>query len=90
MMKLSKQKGRLVLGIWLVLMGLVELLDLSFAGTRTRSNGCGPARKKAPSPLSMRRRTRRATAPSSSRSIWSGRPGRGERRARMTTTGRPC
>lgn len=34
MMKISKQKGRVVLGLWLVLMGLVQLLDLSFVGLR--------------------------------------------------------
>ncbi|HSQ79268.1 MAG TPA: hypothetical protein VLN41_01625 [Candidatus Bathyarchaeia archaeon] len=33
-MKLTKRPAMLLLGIWLVLMGLVELLELSFAGLR--------------------------------------------------------
>lgn len=31
-MKLNKQPGKLVLAIWLILMGLIQLLQLSFAG----------------------------------------------------------
>ncbi len=32
MRKLSKQPGKLLLALWLLLMGLVELAHLSFAG----------------------------------------------------------
>ncbi len=31
-MKLTKQPGRLLLGIWLVMSGLIVLLNLSFSG----------------------------------------------------------
>lgn len=31
-MKLTKQPGKLLLAIWLILMGLIQLLQLSFAG----------------------------------------------------------
>ncbi len=31
-MKLTKQPGRLLLGIWLVMSGLIGLLNLSFSG----------------------------------------------------------
>ena len=31
-MKLTKQTGRLLLGIWLILTGLIPLLRLSFSG----------------------------------------------------------
>jgi hypothetical protein len=34
-MKLTKQPGRLLLGIWLVLTGLIPLLHLSFSGMGT-------------------------------------------------------
>jgi hypothetical protein len=34
-MKLTKQPGRLLLGIWLVMTGLIRLLDLSFSGMGT-------------------------------------------------------
>lgn len=34
-MKLTKQPGRLLLGIWLVLTGLIPLLRLSFSGMGT-------------------------------------------------------
>ena len=34
-MKLTKQPGRLLLGIWLVMMGLIPLLHLSFSGMGT-------------------------------------------------------
>ncbi len=33
-MKLTKRPAKLLLGLWLVLMGLVQLLDLSFVGLR--------------------------------------------------------
>jgi len=33
-MKLTKRPATLLLGIWLILMGLVALLDLSFVGLR--------------------------------------------------------
>jgi len=34
-MKLTKQPGKLLLAIWLILMGLIQLLHLSFAGMAT-------------------------------------------------------
>lgn len=34
-MKLTKQPGKLLLAIWLILMGLIQLLQLSFAGMGT-------------------------------------------------------
>ncbi len=34
-MKLTKQPGRLLLGIWLVMTGLIHLLNLSFSGMGT-------------------------------------------------------
>lgn len=34
-MKLTKSLGMLLLGIWLVLTGLIPLLDLSFSGLGT-------------------------------------------------------
>ncbi len=34
MIKLTKRPAKLLLGIWLVLMGLVPLFDLSFVGLR--------------------------------------------------------
>jgi hypothetical protein len=34
MTKMTKSPAKLVLGLWLVLMGLVQLLDLSFVGMR--------------------------------------------------------
>jgi len=34
MVKLTKRPAKLLLGIWLVLMGLVPLLDLGFVGLR--------------------------------------------------------
>jgi hypothetical protein len=34
-MKLAKQPGRLLLGIWLVMTGLIPLLHLSFSGMGT-------------------------------------------------------
>lgn len=35
MKKLTKQPGRLLLGVWLVLTGLIPLLNLSFSGLGT-------------------------------------------------------
>ncbi len=34
-MKLNKQPGKLLLALWLILMGLVQLAHLSFAGIMT-------------------------------------------------------
>ncbi len=35
MKKLTKQPGKLLLALWLILMGLVQLAHLSFAGIET-------------------------------------------------------
>ena len=34
-MKLNKQPGKLLLALWLILMGLIQLVHLSFAGIGT-------------------------------------------------------